>query len=161
MLLTVRRVFNRSAVSFGISDNLSKGRMEMNGNDGLIIHAISHFREKLKKRPDKVTITNFVHSRHGLSHTVVADIMAQLEARGVIFRKVKKRIHSFFIADLDEDEALLYWRRRLKTVMSRGKKRRNSVKVFVHPVPTALPRPSWISSAPNLNKQNYDSPIRS
>ena len=76
----------------------------MNGNDELIIHAISYIREKLKKRPDKVTITNFVHSRHGLSHTVVADIMAQLEARGAIFRKVKKRRHSFFISDLDEDE---------------------------------------------------------
>lgn len=57
--------------------------MEMNGNNELIIHAISYIREKLKKRPDKVTITNVVHSRHGLSHTVVADIMAQLEARGV------------------------------------------------------------------------------
>ena len=104
MLLTVRRVLNRSAVSFEINDNLSKGRMEMDGNDELIIHAISYIREKLKKRPDKVTITNFVHSRHGLSHTVVADIMAQLEARGAIFRKVKKRRHSFFISDLDEDE---------------------------------------------------------
>ena len=103
-VLTVRRVLNRSAVSFEINDNLSKGRMEMNGNDELIIHAISYIREKLKKRPDKVTITNFVHSRHGLSHTVVADIMAQLEARGAIFRKVKKRRHSFFISDLDEDE---------------------------------------------------------
>ena len=104
MLLTVRGVFNRSVVSFEINGILSKGRMEMNGNDELIIHAISYIREKLKKRPDKVTITNFVHSRHGLSHTVVADIIAQLEARGVIFRMVKKRRYSFFISDLDEDE---------------------------------------------------------
>ena len=103
-LNSVGRVFHSSVVSFETSDILPKGRMEMNGNDELVIHAISFIREKLKKRPDKVTITNFVHSRHGLSHTVVADIMAQLEDRGVIFRKVKKRRHSFFISDLDEDE---------------------------------------------------------
>ena len=30
--------------------------------------------------------------------------MAQLEARGVIFRKAKKKRHSFFISDLEEDE---------------------------------------------------------
>ena len=30
--------------------------------------------------------------------------MVQLEARGVIFRKVKKKRHSFFISDLEEDE---------------------------------------------------------
>ena len=65
--------------------------MEMNGNDELIIHAISYIRGKLKKKPDKFAITNVVHSRHGLSHTVAADIMAQLEARGVILRKVKKK----------------------------------------------------------------------
>ena len=84
-LNSVGRVIHSSVVSFETSDILPKGRMEMNGNDELVIHAISFIREKLKKRPDKVTITNFIHSRHGLSHTVVADIMAQLEDRGVIF----------------------------------------------------------------------------
>ena len=59
VLLTVRRVFNRSVVSFEINNILPKGRMEMNGNDELIIHAINYIREKLKKRPDEVTIANF------------------------------------------------------------------------------------------------------
>eukprot|EP00795_Rhopilema_esculentum_P009687 gene9687-biopygen2077 len=76
----------------------------MSCSDELITHAINYIREKLKKRPDKFAITSFVNSRHGLNHTDVADTVDQLEAKGVIFRKVKKKRHSFFISDLDEDE---------------------------------------------------------
>ena len=92
MLLTVGRVLRRSVVSFKINDILPKGRTEINGNDELIIHGINYIREKLKKRPDKITSTNFVHSRHGLSHSVVADVMAQLETKGVIFRSQEKEV---------------------------------------------------------------------
>ena len=91
VLLKVGRVFHCSVVSFKINDILPKGRMELNGEDELIIHAINCIGEKLKKRPDIVTITNFLHSRHGLSHTFLADVMAQLETKGVIFRKIKKQ----------------------------------------------------------------------
>ena len=72
-------------------------------SDELVTHVINYIRDKLKKRPDKFAITNFVNSRHGLSHSELPYIVDQLEAKGVIFRKLKKKRHSFFISDFDED----------------------------------------------------------
>ena len=40
----IGRVFQRSIVRFRINDILPKGRVEMNGKDKLIIHAISYIR---------------------------------------------------------------------------------------------------------------------